>query len=201
MDFCPQAAACPAGGRFQSLDPALLPPLWLLRAAGPGGTGKDSGQVHSGARARWAAHEPGIRCGAEGGSSMQGAPHAHTHRACVCRQGMQELAALAFEGREALQAGDAHRLAGLMRRNFELRRTVLGDAVVGAANLATVAVAHSVGAAAKLPGSGGAVVALCPDGAEQADALAAACAQAGLLCERVEVGPVLHWAAGGDGGR
>lgn len=109
---------------------------------------------------------------------------------------MRDLAALAQQGVEALQRRDYATLAALMRRNFRLRRQLYGDAVVGETNLAMVAAADSVGAAAKLCGSGGAVVALCPDGERQAEALRAACAAAGFECVAAEVGPALHHAAG-----
>lgn len=82
-----------------------------------------------------------------------------------------------------------------MRHNFSLRRQLYGDAVVGAENLAMVAAAESVGAAGKLTGSGGAVVALCPEGDAQAERLRATCAAAGFECVPVEVGPLLYQAA------
>ena len=40
----------------------------------------------------------------------------------------------------------------------------LGDDVLGSVNIKMVEVARSVGASSKFTGSGGAVVALCPDG-------------------------------------
>jgi len=44
---------------------------------------------------------------------------------------------------------------------------MFGDAALGDTNLSMIATARSVGAAAKFTGSGGAVVALCPDGQQQ----------------------------------
>lgn len=79
-----------------------------------------------------------------------------------------------------------------MRGNLRLRRHLYGDAVVGADSLEMAEVAASVGAAAKLTGSGGAVVALCPEGDAQAAALREACRQRGLECVAVQVGPQLH---------
>ena len=110
---------------------------------------------------------------------------------------MRQLAALAEQGRQALASADAHQLAWLMRDNLRLRRELYGDAVVGAASLAMVEAAASVGAAAKLAGSGGAVVALCPEGEAQAARLRRACAKRGWQCVAVEVGPSLHQAASG----
>lgn len=105
---------------------------------------------------------------------------------------MSRIADLAVQGRDALLQPDWRRLAALMSQNFRLRRQLYGDAVVGAASLAMAELADSVGAAAKLTGSGGAVVALCPEGEAQAGALREACRQRGLCCLPVEVGPQLH---------
>lgn len=102
---------------------------------------------------------------------------------------MGSLAELALRGRAALEAGDLGELASLMNQNFALRRQLFGDEALGATNLEMVAVAVSVGAAAKLSGSGGAVVALCPEGPRQERLLAEACERAGFACERVEVAP------------
>jgi len=105
---------------------------------------------------------------------------------------MGQVAALAAQGRQALERRDYRQLAELMSQNFRLRRQLYGDAAVGAASLAMVEAAGSVGAAAKLTGSGGAVVALCPDGKEQAERLRAVCRQRDLECVPVDVGPALH---------
>jgi glucuronokinase len=48
---------------------------------------------------------------------------------------------------------------------------MFGDAALGDTNLAMIATARSVGAAAKFTGSGGAIVALCPQGEQQEQAL------------------------------
>jgi glucuronokinase len=44
---------------------------------------------------------------------------------------------------------------------------MFGDAALGETNLAMIATARSVGAAAKFTGSGGAVVVYCPEGEQQ----------------------------------
>lgn len=48
-----------------------------------------------------------------------------------------------------------------------LDRSIFGDAALGDTNLQMIATARSVGAAAKFTGSGGAIIALCPDGKQQ----------------------------------
>lgn len=105
---------------------------------------------------------------------------------------MARIAALAHQGCEALLQRDHAQLASLMHANLTLRRQLFGDATVGAASLAMAEVAASVGATAKLTGSGGAVVALCPEGEDQAAALQAACRASGLECVPVTVAPQLY---------
>lgn len=112
---------------------------------------------------------------------------------------MSEIAALALRGAVALQAGGAAggsgswwQLGELMAANFSLRRRLYGDAVVGAESIAMVEAAKCIGAPAKLTGSGGAVVAVCPGGETQAAWLQGVCDQRGFACEAVRVGPVLH---------
>jgi glucuronokinase len=56
------------------------------------------------------------------------------------------------------------------------------DAALGATNLAMIATARSVGAAAKFTGSGGAIVALCPEGAQQEARLQGVCWRGVLVC-------------------
>jgi len=73
---------------------------------------------------------------------------------------MQELAACAQAGREALLRGDMARLGGLMNRNFDLRLGLFGEAALGEHTVALVQIGRSVGCPTKLPGSGGAALIL-----------------------------------------
>ena len=159
MDFEEGGLKARGHGEYTRLEPSLLPPLYLVYCDNPG----DSGAVHSSVRKRWEAGEPEVRAL------------------------MARVAELPPRGLAALRAGDAKAFAALMDENFALRRQLFGDEVVGQTNLDMVAVCRSVGAAAKFSGSGGAVVALCPEGGEQEAGLAAACDAAGLRCERVVV--------------
>lgn len=199
MSFDPAHMQQHGRGRYRSLDPAVLPPLQVIySAAGP--SGKDSGAVHSDVRQRWLAGDAGIRCEGSIGARAKGPPTRDMHMQtasplplnATCREGMRQVAALAELGAKALAQRDLGQLAALMRENFKLRRQMYGDHVVGADNIRMVELAASVGAAAKLTGSGGAVVALCPEGEAQAARLRQACRQAGLECVPAEVGPVLH---------
>ncbi len=75
---------------------------------------------------------------------------------------LDQIAALATAGREALLAGDHAALARLMNENFDLRRRVMD---VAERDVALVERARALGASAKLPGSGGAIVGTCSDDA------------------------------------
>jgi len=130
MDFSREV-----GDRYETLDPGLLPPLYL--AYWPQGAEASQG-VHGDLRARWQAGEPGVG------------------------ETLDQIAALAAAGREALLAGDHAALARLMNENLDLRRRVMD---VAERDVALIERARSLGASAKLPGSGGAIVGTCADGA------------------------------------
>jgi len=78
---------------------------------------------------------------------------------------MKKFAQFTDEARDALLAKNYAALADLMRENFKLRRTIYGDACLGADNIRMVEIAASLGAAAKFSGSGGAIVGM-SDGEE-----------------------------------
>jgi len=159
MDFAKSSVAARGYGDYRVLDHSFLPRLFLVWADNPG----DSGAVHATVRQRWDAGAPGVR-------SL-----------------MAEIAELPLAGLAALERVGKEELASLMNRNFELRRELFGDAALGAANVDMVRTCQRCGAGAKFCGSGGAVVALCPEGGAQEEALRADCAAAGLRCEAVVV--------------
>ncbi len=76
---------------------------------------------------------------------------------------MAALAELADRARACLEGGRADELAPLMLENFQWRRQMYSDGVVGEANLQAAALADSLGLAAKFTGSGGAFVCLRAD--------------------------------------
>ncbi|KAJ1617171.1 hypothetical protein T492DRAFT_503876 [Pavlovales sp. CCMP2436] len=130
MDFAP---ATPRESAYTRLPVELLPPLYLAyntRLLG------DSGKVHSPVRARFAAGDPEVV------------------------QGMATLAALANLAVTALHAGDYGALCDAMDENFNLRRRIYFDKVVGARNLEMISLARTHGLAAKFTGSGGACICL-----------------------------------------
>uniref|UniRef100_A0A0A9F174 GHMP kinase C-terminal domain-containing protein n=1 Tax=Arundo donax TaxID=35708 RepID=A0A0A9F174_ARUDO len=102
---------------------------------------------------------------------------------------MKEVAQLALNGHKALLQKDYAELAKLMNRNFDLRRQMFGDDVLGSVNIKMVEVAQSMGASSKFTGSGGAVVVLCPDGEAQVELLHKACQEAGFVVQHIKVAP------------
>jgi glucuronokinase len=66
---------------------------------------------------------------------------------------------------------------------------MFGDDALGALNIQMVEVARKVGAASKFTGSGGAVVAFCPDGPSQVKLLEDECQKAGFIVEPLKVVP------------
>ncbi|KAJ3296191.1 hypothetical protein HK104_001879 [Borealophlyctis nickersoniae] len=73
---------------------------------------------------------------------------------------MSTFASYANRARQALISNDAALFASLMDANFDMRRSLYGDAVIGSRNLRIIELARSFGHAAKFSGSGGCVVGL-----------------------------------------
>jgi glucuronokinase len=82
----------------------------------------------------------------------------------VSLTGMIALGHLADRAKECLINGDTKALAILMNQNFQLRRELYGDDVVGRKNIAVATRANELGFACKFSGSGGAFVCLAKDG-------------------------------------
>jgi len=119
-----------APSSYQPLDPRLLP--HLLIAWDPSG-GEPSGRAHGDLRARWNQGDPSLR------------------------EAMRELSQLTDEGVRCLETQDDDRLRTLMNRNFDLRASFFP---IREADRRIVALARTLGAGAKLCGSGGAVLIL-----------------------------------------
>lgn len=163
MDFKKDHMDKKGHGEYIPMDTSLLPQMHLIYAENP----SDSGKIHSAVRQRWLDGDKLIR-------SL-----------------MEEVAGLALEGRDALIKKDYYTLAKLMDRNFDFRRRMFGDDALGSLNIRMVEVARSVGAAAKFTGSGGAVIAYCPNGAPQVRQLEDACRKAGFIIQPALVVPPL----------
>ncbi len=115
-------------GRYENMDPGLLPLLYLAYKPA---LGKVSGQVLN-----------PIREGFE-----RGDPALH--------EVLHALARLAEEGKEALLRGEPHRLSGLMDENFDLRSRIMP---ISPQNQALIQAARQCGASAKFAGSGGSLI-------------------------------------------
>uniref|UniRef100_A0A5B7BQW4 glucuronokinase n=1 Tax=Davidia involucrata TaxID=16924 RepID=A0A5B7BQW4_DAVIN len=161
MDFSKKYMDKLGHGIYTPIDISLLPPLYLIYAENP----SDSGKVHSTVQQRWLNGDK------------------------LVISSMEEVATIASDGRTALLQKDYAKLAGLMNRNFDLRRLMFGEEALGALNIEMVEVARRVGAASKFTGSGGAVVAFCPNGPSQVKLLEDACEKAGFTIQPVKVAP------------
>ncbi|XP_022740601.1 glucuronokinase 1-like [Durio zibethinus] len=161
MDFSKENMDKLGHGIYTPMDISLLPPLHLIYAENP----SDSGKVHSTVRQRW----------------LNGDEFIITS--------MAEVANIAAEGWTVILEKNYQKLAELMNRNFDLRRRMFGDECLGALNIEMVEVARRVGAASKFTGSGGAVVAFCPDGASQVKLLEDACHKAGFTIQPIQLVP------------
>ena len=82
------------------------------------------------------------------------------------RDFMLQFAAFADEGKQVILDRDWARLGELMNANFDLRRELYGDEVLGRQTLRLVEIAREHECPAKLPGSGGAVLGLAPEAPE-----------------------------------
>ena len=132
-----------AQGSVERLDPAVLPPLLL---AWHGQPTVSSGDVHAPVFARFEAGDRKVRAV------------------------MEELACNAVAGRAALEARDHAAFLACVNRNFDLRSEVFE---IAPADRALIELGRALGAGAKFPGSGGAVLYACRDEAHRAKVEAA----------------------------
>lgn len=144
--------------RYERLDPAALPPFVI--AWDPQG-GDVSGRAHGDLRARWLAGDREVL------------------------DAVETLRALVDDGVAALRQGDAAAFRALVDRNFEIRTRIFH---VGPRDREMVAVARAAGAAAKLCGSGGAILAM-PTDSGRLGAVIDALEAAGYACARPKLTP------------
>src|SRR3989442_14892616 len=131
MDFDPSGERLVDGLRcywYEPMDPALLPPMYVAHHET---LGEPTEVFHNNIRDRFRRGDPTVI------------------DAMTC------LAAIAADGREALLAQDAERLARLIDRNFETRRSIYA---LPQWQIDLVETARCCGASAKFAGSGGAIV-------------------------------------------
>ena len=128
MDFGKSLVESTGHGRYERLDPALLPNLYI--AYDPQ-RAEVSGTYHKKLRVLFEEKKPDILAA------------------------MGEFADIAQRGRDALLAGRPGDLPALVNANFDLRDRIFN---VAPANRRMVMTARSAGASAKVAGSGGAIV-------------------------------------------
>lgn len=121
-------------------DPQIIDKMFIMYSED---LSSDSGKIHSDVKHRWEQGDEDVRAG------------------------MMELAGLARTGRDILMDGgevppevSLRQLGKLMDRNFDIRRRLFGDEVLGDRNLRMIELARSYGAAAKMTGSGGCALVL-----------------------------------------
>jgi glucuronokinase len=131
MDFSREIMEEYGRGRYERLDPARLPPLYVAHSSR---LGEGTEVPHSDLRKRFEAGDRTV------------------HRA------MREFAELTERFRAALAAGRVGEMHELMNRNFDLRASIVQ---ISEANWRMVNTARNAGASAKFCGSGGAVVGIC----------------------------------------
>lgn len=136
MDFEQSLVERTGHGRYERLDPALLPRLYVAydpRRA------EVSGTYHKKLRVLFEEKKPDILAA------------------------MSEFADIAQQGRDALVAGRRDALPALVNANFDLRDRIFN---VAPANRQMVMTARATGASAKFAGSGGAIVGTYEDDAQ-----------------------------------
>ena len=125
MDFTKEHMIAAGTGRYTELDIYLLPNMYLAYNFR---YGSDSGAVHSTVRDRWRNQDPQLV------------------------EGMKRLGTLADEAVVSLQTHDYAKLGALMEENFNIRRRLYGDDVVGKTNIAAIELLRSLGFASKFCG-------------------------------------------------
>jgi len=133
MDFNRKYLEEKSHGKYQQLDPKLLPRLYIAYKTD---LGKVSGVVLNDIRTRF-----------EKGDSF-------------VIEKLDRIAAIADEGKEALKQKDTARLNTLINENFDLRTQIMN---ITESNMELVQTARKCGASAKFTGSGGSIIGVYTD--------------------------------------
>jgi glucuronokinase len=135
MDFAEEIMRRQGYGRYEPINPALLPPVYVAYRAA---SAEPSERAHSNLRERFEQGDPRVV------------------------DGLAKIAGLADRVRKLLQDGKGRAIAPLLDRNFNLRARMYD---VGDRNMQMVETARSAGASAKFSGSGGAIIGTYEDAA------------------------------------
>jgi glucuronokinase len=136
MDFNREDMENLGHGIYEPMNSRLIPNLFLVYTENPG---KDSGKMHNEVRFRFN----------QGDDEIINA--------------MATFAGYAQEAKDVLKKKDHKRFGELMNMNFDLRRKIYGDKVIGEESLRMIEIARKLGATSKFPGSGGAVIGMYED--------------------------------------
>ncbi len=132
MDFDRETVVATGHGRYEPLDPRLLPPLFIAYRTD---VAELSAVTHTDLRERWKLGDS------------------------VVVEGMNECARLAEQARDLLMAGRGSELGELMDANFEARRSMCS---LDPVDVRMVEIARKHGGHSKFAGSGGAIVGMYP---------------------------------------
>ncbi|GAA4448841.1 hypothetical protein GCM10023189_07300 [Nibrella saemangeumensis] len=135
MDFDRALMERQGHGFYESLDPRLLPKLYIAYKTE---LGKQSGKIHNDVRSRW----------------LQGEE--------LVVNTLHHIADVACQGREALLQQDLEALNSLVNRNFDLRCQIYN---ISESNMALIRAARACGASASFTGSGGSIIGIYRDDA------------------------------------
>lgn len=160
MDFSKDIMLEFGHGKYEYIDSVLMPNLFLAYHDHP----SDSGKIHSDVRVRY-----------DSGASE-------------VVEAMYTFGEYAKQAKEALMVRDYDTIASLMNKNFDLRRKIFSDRVIGPKNIEMIELARSYSLPAKLCGSGGAVVGMYFS-TKQFQQLAAAYRERGFNFARVDIAP------------
>lgn len=128
MDFDEEHMREHGHGRYEPIDPALLPPLYVAYTTR---LSEGTEVFHNDIRSRWENGDPEVRAA------------------------MKTWAGLAAEARDLIVAGRGREIGPLLDANFDLRKKLYR---ISTGNLRMVEIARATGASAKFTGSGGAIV-------------------------------------------
>ena len=138
MDFDRTFVEANEHGRYERIDPALMPNLYVSYDAA---RAEESGEAHKEVKRMFEAKNADVTAA------------------------MSEFADIAQQGRDALVAGHPEKLPALVNANFDLRDSIFH---VAEENRRMVMTARRSGASAKFAGSGGAIVGTYEDEAQYA---------------------------------
>jgi glucuronokinase len=128
MDFNRELMERQGYGRYEPLDPARLPNLYIAYRTD---LAEGTEVFHNNIRARWESGEP------------------------LVVEAMKQWAGLTEQVREKLRQGRGDEIAPILNENFDLRRRVYR---ISEENIRMVETARAAGASSKFTGSGGAIV-------------------------------------------